>query len=124
MGRNRTDLTAYPTSSNLLEIDAVEWRRWLDLGGIVLFIEYDVTEQGEIEVVGLINAVEEHGEDADGSDWMAWRVTEFEDDGLGCVGVPAAQLALMEEADDVDALRNIVERIILDDRATKEQSQS
>ena len=90
----------------------------------MLFIEYDVTEQGEIEVVGLINAVEEHGEDADGSDWMAWRVTEFEDDGLGCVGVPAAQLALMEEADDVDALRNIVERIILDDRATKEQSQS
>lgn len=86
----------------------------------MLFIEYDVTAQGEIEVVGLINAVEEHGDDADGSDWMAWRVAEFDDDGLGCVGVPATQLALMEESADADALRAIVERIILADRATKE----
>ena len=47
-------------------------------------------------MVALINAVEENGEDADGTDWMAWRAAEFDDDGLGCVGVPAAQLVLME----------------------------
>ena len=86
----------------------------------MLFIEYDVTPQGEIEVVALINAVEENGDDADGADWLAWRSAEFDDDGLGCVGVPAAQLALMEDTEDVDELRAIVEQIILADRATKE----
>ena len=54
----------------------------------MLFIEYDVTPNGEIELVALINAVEENGDDIDGSDWMAWRAAEFDDDGLGCVGVP------------------------------------
>ena len=63
----------------------------------MLFIEYDVTPEGAIEVVALINAVEENGDDADGADWLAWRVAEFDDDGLGCVGVPASQLALMED---------------------------
>jgi len=88
----------------------------------LLFIEYDVTPQGEIEVVALINAVEENGDDADGADWLAWRAAEFDDDGLGCVGVAASQLALMEETDDVDELRSMVERIILADRATKEEA--
>ena len=75
----------------------------------MLFIEYDVTPDGAIEVVALINAVEENGEDADGTDWMAWRVAEFDDNGLGCVGVPAAQLARMEHTEDADELRAIVE---------------
>jgi hypothetical protein len=87
----------------------------------LLFIEYDVTAQGAIEVVALINAVEENGDDADGADWMAWRASEFDDDGLGCVGVPASELALMETTEDADRLRAIVERVILADRATKEQ---
>jgi hypothetical protein len=88
----------------------------------LLFIEYDVTTQGEIEVVALIDAVEENGEDADGTEWLAWRVAEFDDDGLGCVGVPTSQLTLMEDTEDVDELRAIVERIILADRATKEEA--
>ena len=88
----------------------------------MLFIEYDVTPDGAIEVVALVNAVEENGEDADGADWMAWRVAEFDDNGLGCVGVPPSQLALMEETHDADELRAIVERVILADRATKERS--
>ena len=54
----------------------------------MLFIEYDVTPDGAIELVALINAVEENGDDADGTDWMAWRAATFDDDGLGCVGVP------------------------------------
>jgi hypothetical protein len=90
----------------------------------VLFIEYDVSPEGSIELIGLINAVEENGADVDGSDWLAWRVESFDDDGLGCVGIPPSQLALMEETDDADELRAIVERVILADRATKERGTS
>ncbi len=92
--------------------------------GSVLFIEYDVTSTGEIEIVALINAVEETGADADGSDWMAWRTAEFDDNGMGCVGVPPAELTVMEEAGDPDELRAIVERVILADRAAKERGPS
>ena len=90
----------------------------------MLFIEYDVTPEGEIELVALINATEEDGADPDGTDWMAWRTRSFDDNGMGGVGVPASQLALMEESDDADEIRAIVERIILADRATKEPPQS
>lgn len=86
----------------------------------MLFIEYDVTPEGRIELVALINAVEEHGEDADGADWIRWRSTEFDDGGLGCVGVSPADLALLEQTADPEQLRVVVERIILADRATKE----
>ena len=50
-------------------------------------------------------------------------MAEFDDNGLGCAGVPASQLALMERTEDPDELRAIVERIILADRATKEAEQ-
>ena len=86
----------------------------------MLFIEYDVHPDGEVELVALVNAVDEEGLDPDGSSWRQWRANEFDDDGLGCVGVPPADLALMEETDDPDQLRAIVERIILADRAAKE----
>ena len=88
----------------------------------MLFIEYDVTPEGAIELVALINAVEENGDDADGTDWLAWRAAEFDDNGLGCVGVPPPQLALMEQTEDPDELGTIVERIILADRAMKERA--
>jgi hypothetical protein len=87
----------------------------------VLFIEYDVTPEGEIELVALVNAVEENGEDADGSAWMEWRRHEFDDNGLGSVGVSADDLARLESTEDANELRSIVERIILSDRATKEE---
>lgn len=86
----------------------------------MLVIEYDVTADGTIELVALINAVDEDGLDPDGSSWMAWRAAEFDDEALGCVGVGPADLALMERTDDSDELRAIVERIILADRAGKE----
>jgi hypothetical protein len=86
----------------------------------VLFIEYDVHHGGEIELVALVNAVDEDGHDPDGFSWLQWRAAEFDDDGLGCVGVPPTDLALMEETEDPDQLRTIVERIILADRAAKE----
>jgi hypothetical protein len=86
----------------------------------MLFIEYDVTLEGEIQVVALINAIEEDDADPDGAHWMAWRV-EHEDGGLGCVGVSSADLTLMEETEDPDALAAIVEGIILADRANKEE---
>jgi hypothetical protein len=98
--------------------------RGADREGTLLFIEYDVTPQGEIELVALINAREEDGADTDGTDWMAWRTESFDDNGFGCVGVPASQLARMEETEDPDEVRAIVEGIILADRATKEQAQS
>ncbi len=86
----------------------------------MLFIEYDVNPEGEIELVGLINAIEEDDQDPDGKAWMAWRSNQ-EDGGMGCVGVSPDQLRVMEETEDPEQLRTIVEHIILDDRATKEE---
>lgn len=86
----------------------------------MLFIEYDVRADGEIELVALVNAVDEDGQDPDGSSWLEWRVAEFDDEGLGCVGVSPTDLTLMERTDDQDELRAIVEGIILADRSAKE----
>ena len=86
----------------------------------MLFIEYDVHPDGEVELIALVNAIDEDGTDPDGSVWLEWRVNEFDDNGIGCVGVPPAELALMEQTDDPDRLRAIVERVILADRAEKE----
>jgi hypothetical protein len=89
-------------------------------GGAVLFIEYDVKDDGEIELVALINATEDDDEDPDGEAWLAWRA-EHEDDGMGCVGVPPADLKIMEGTEDPEELLAIVERIILADRSVKEE---
>ena len=62
----------------------------------MLFIEYDVDAQGQIELVALINAIEDDGQDVDGSDWLGWRRSEFDDDGAGCVGVTPDELAVLE----------------------------
>jgi hypothetical protein len=86
----------------------------------LLFIEYDVTPEGEIELVALINAIEENGQDSDGQAWIAWR-REQEDRGMGCVGVSPDDLKVMEETEGPEQLRIIVERVILADRATKEE---
>jgi hypothetical protein len=88
----------------------------------MLFIEYDVDPSGTVELVALINAVEEDGRDPDGQAWLAWRSAEFDDNGLGCVGVPPDELALMEQVGDPEELRVLVERIILADRAVKEEA--
>ena len=54
--------------------------------------------------------------------WAGWNgAKEQEDEGMGCVGLPPDQLKIMEETEDPDQLRTIVERIILADRATKEE---
>ena len=86
---------------------------------MALAIEYDVSPEGVIELVGLINAVEEDGTDPDGDAWLAWR-RAHEDGGLGCVLVPPADLARMEATEDPDELRAIVEDVILADRRAKE----
>jgi hypothetical protein len=88
----------------------------------MLFIEYDVDAQGQIELVALINAVEEQGLDEDGSAWLDWRRSEFDDAGMGCVGVLPDELGQMESTDDPEQLRAIVERIVLADRAIKERA--
>jgi hypothetical protein len=86
----------------------------------LLFIEYDVTPEGQIELVGLINAVEEDGQDPDGEAWIAWR-SGHEDGGMGCVGISPDDLRVMENTEDPETLLAIVERIILADRAKKEE---
>jgi hypothetical protein len=88
---------------------------------VALAIEYDVTADGVIELVGLINAVDEDGDDPDGGAWLAWRRTH-EDGGHGCALVPADELSRMEAAQDPDELRAIVERVVLADRRAKEGS--
>ncbi|MGO8875441.1 MAG: hypothetical protein ACLQNG_06720 [Acidimicrobiales bacterium] len=40
---------------------------------------------------------------------------------MGCVAVPPDDLKMMEETEDPDDLRAVVERIILADRAIKER---
>jgi len=40
----------------------------------MLFIEYDVHPNGEIELIALVNAVDEDGQDPDGASWLHWRV--------------------------------------------------
>lgn len=87
----------------------------------MLFIEYDVHENGEIELVALINAVEEDGEDPDGQAWLSWR-RAHEDEGMGCAAVSPEELARMEATEDPDELRGLVEQIILADRAGKEKA--
>ncbi len=84
-----------------------------------LAIEYDVTPEGEIELVALINAVEEDGDDPDGEAWLTWRMGH-EDGGMGSVLVPPETLARMEATEDPDELRAIVERLVLADRQAKE----
>lgn len=97
---------------------------WVDSKEVaLLFIEYDVTPAGEIELIGLINAVEEDGQDPYGEHWMAWRKLH-EDGGMGCVGVSADDLTLMEATEDPDELLAVVERIILADRSVKEEVHS
>ena len=86
----------------------------------LLAIEYDVTPDGVIELVALINAVEDDGADPDGAAWLEWR-RSHEDGGLGCAPVPLAELARMEATDDPDELRAIVESVILADRRNKEE---
>jgi hypothetical protein len=86
----------------------------------LLFIEYDVNSEGDIELVALINAVEEDGQDPEGEAWLAWRATH-DDEGMGCVGVSPAALKAMESTEDPEELLAIVERVILADRASKEE---
>lgn len=86
----------------------------------MLAIEYDVTPEGVIELVALVNAAEEDGQDPDGEAWVAWR-RGLEDEGMGCAPVSAEDLAEMERTEDPDELWALVERIVLTDRRAKEQ---
>ena len=88
----------------------------------MLAVEYDVTPEGTIELVALINAVEDDGADPDGETWLAWRRSHA-DEGLGCAPIPPPELARMEAAENPDALRAIVEGVILADRRAKEDAQ-
>ena len=89
----------------------------------MLFIEYDVDGDGQIELVALINAVDSDGHDPDGDAWLAWRCSEFVDGGVGCAAVAPGDLERMESTEGPDELRSVVEAIILADRARKEELQ-
>jgi len=86
----------------------------------MLFIEYDVTPEGVVELVALVNAVEEDDADPRGEAWLDWR-RSHEDEGMGCTPVDPEQLARMESTVDPDELRSIVEEVILADRRSKEE---
>jgi hypothetical protein len=85
----------------------------------MLAIEYDVSEAGHIELVALVNAVSEDGEDPDGAAWLAWR-RSFDDGGMGCAPVAPDDLRRLETTEDPDRLRRLVESLVLADRAAKQ----
>ena len=85
----------------------------------MLFIEYDVGDDGTIELVALVDAVEEDGADPDGAAWLAWRRTH-DDEGMGCAAVSPGDQATLERTQDPDELWAEVERIVLADRRAKE----
>ena len=87
----------------------------------MLFIEYDVLEDGTVELVALIDAVEEDGADPDGEAYLAWRCS-MEDEGHGSVRVGHDERAALEAISDSGDLRAAVEAIILADRRGKEAS--
>lgn len=89
-------------------------------GDQVLAIEYDVTPEGLVELVALINAVDEDGGDPNGEAWLEWR-RSHDDEGLGCAPIPPTELARMEATEDLEALQAIVESVILADRRAKEE---
>ena len=93
-----------------------------DEGGGVLFIEYDVDPDGDIELVALVNAVEEDGQDEDGSAWMAWRspLTSTTPDGVAWACRPTTSPRWSPPRTRRGS-GTIVERIILADRAGKEE---
>ena len=86
----------------------------------MLFIEYDVGDDGMIELVALINAIEEDDEDPNGEVWLAWRRTH-EDAGFGCAPVAPEDLKVMESTEHASELKAVVERVVLADRLTKEE---
>jgi hypothetical protein len=88
---------------------------------MALAVEYDVTPDGEIELVALINAVEEDGDDLDGEAWLTWR-RSHDDEGMGCVVVPPDALARMEATEDPLEVRAIVGRLVVEDRRRKEEA--
>lgn len=53
----------------------------------MLALECDVTHEGHIELVAIINAVDEEGSDPEGVARLQWR-RSHEDGGLGCAPIP------------------------------------
>jgi hypothetical protein len=80
----------------------------------MLAIEYDV------DIVALVNAVDEDGEDPTGEAWLARR-RSHEDGGMAR-GRPE-DVARLEATEDTKGLRSLIERIVLEDRASKEAPQ-
>ena len=85
----------------------------------MLFLEYDVDEAGMIEIVAVIDAFEEDGNDPDASEWRAWRST-LSDAGHGFVAVPDDLEAAIEDERDPGEVLDLIEELILADRRTKE----
>lgn len=86
----------------------------------MLFIEYDVTTDGVVEPVAVIEATESNGDDPNGEAWYQWR-RSMEDSGVGCAPLTAEVMAELEGTSDPDRLRAVVERVILADRRSKEE---
>ncbi len=85
----------------------------------MLFIEYDVDEEGLIEVVAVVDAYEEDDLDPGATEWIAWR-NSFEDGGHGFVAVPQDLEEAIEADHDPGELLDRIEKLIVTDRIAKE----
>ena len=84
----------------------------------ILVIEYDVHDDGGIEVIALISAEEENDEDPEALEWLAWR-NSFDDGGFGYVVMPEEAILAADATDDEKEILSIIERVIVESHNAK-----
>ena len=114
------NLMTLDEASGLLRLKVSTLRAWVLRRRIPYVKVGRLVRVRRADIERLIAASVVPARDPEGTAWLAWRATH-EDGGLGCAAVSPADLAAMESTSNAEDLRAIVERVVLADRATKEE---